>query len=503
MDVTITDSDSPVRYIFTRQPDNPSVIVADGYGVKIHVARGHLIIEDGIGETRRTRRIPRVDATQPSHRRETSTGIHVSRLVILSDTGFVTLDALRWCADLGISVTQLDRTGRILMSSPGLGGDARLRASQVHAAADGRNAATGERIYRTLLSAKVHGQADVLFEALPDCSTAVCSIHSLADRIMSPGLDATSVMPVEGNAAKLYFDAWKGRVFTPFDPADLNFVPAHWNVYESRKSLRNPRVPGGKDATSPVNAMLNYAYALCEKEARYACHVIGLDPALGFHHTAHHGSDTLVYDLVEVLRPYADRVVLSMMDTGKGIPFANGKPAYFKALWFCETRDAVCRLVAPLTHMLAERIPAAVAPVAGEYAQMIARELSETSRFKPKTPHQQHTDSLARLRTGHRSKLADDITIEDVVPDHVWETVRDLIPHVAAARAGNVTPNPRGVLAGILCHELYGVSWRNIPPVMCSDWVGHKRFTTWRASGDWKIILDAVETASKSHRGTI
>ena len=129
----------PVRSIFTRQPDNPAVIVADGYGVKIHVSRGHLTVEDGVGSTRRTRRIPRVDAT--AQLQTTSTETRVARLVILSDTGFVTMEAMRWCADLGVTVVQLDRTGRILMCSPGQAGDARLRAAQVRA--EGTDTGTG------------------------------------------------------------------------------------------------------------------------------------------------------------------------------------------------------------------------------------------------------------------------------------------------------------------------------------------------------------------------
>ena len=38
---------------------------------------------------------------------------------------------------------------------------------------------------------------------------------------------------------------------------------------------------GAKDAADPVNALLNFGYALLEAETKIACHAIGLDPSLG------------------------------------------------------------------------------------------------------------------------------------------------------------------------------------------------------------------------------
>jgi hypothetical protein len=105
MQVSVTSPETLVGQIFSRQPGNQSVIIADGYGIKISVYRGILTIEDGLGRTRRIRKIPKVPR-------------EVSRLFILGDTGYVSLESIRWCADLGISITQLDRTGRIVMSSP-------------------------------------------------------------------------------------------------------------------------------------------------------------------------------------------------------------------------------------------------------------------------------------------------------------------------------------------------------------------------------------------------
>src|SRR5215203_5953482 len=108
--------------IFTRDAHDASVIVADGYGLSLSVNRGHLIIEDGIGKTRRQRRIPRAQRT-------------VRRIVILGHTGHITLEAVRWCHDTGIAIVHLDTNGSILLTAgePGRN-DARLRRAQAAAA---------------------------------------------------------------------------------------------------------------------------------------------------------------------------------------------------------------------------------------------------------------------------------------------------------------------------------------------------------------------------------
>ena len=64
------------------------IAVAHGYGVRISVERGHLVVEDGICEERRSRRYSRATS-------------RLQRLVVIGHTGFVTLEALRWIRDVG------------------------------------------------------------------------------------------------------------------------------------------------------------------------------------------------------------------------------------------------------------------------------------------------------------------------------------------------------------------------------------------------------------------
>ena len=85
---------SAVAALFARDPADSSVLVVDGYGVHLHVRHGQLVVDDGIGQHRRQRRLPRAQRT-------------VRRIVLLGHTGAVTLEAVRWCTDTGIALLQL------------------------------------------------------------------------------------------------------------------------------------------------------------------------------------------------------------------------------------------------------------------------------------------------------------------------------------------------------------------------------------------------------------
>jgi len=88
-----------------------------------------------------------------------------------------------------------------------------------------------------------------------------------------------------------------------------------------------------RHASHPVNAMLNYAYAVLESQVRTATIAQGLDPTIGYLHTCRPGRMALVYDLMEPLRPQVDRLVLGLV---RSHTFAPSD--------FVMGTDGVCRL---------------------------------------------------------------------------------------------------------------------------------------------------------------
>jgi hypothetical protein len=124
-----------------------------------------------------------------------------------------------------------------------------------------------------------------------------------------------------------------------FARRDVDRVPDGWRTFGARTS---PLTASPRLAVNPANALLNYLYAILEAEARLACLAVGLDPGLGVLHADQKARDSLALDIVEPIRPLVDRFVLRIL-TERG----------FRAADFVETRQGVCRILAPLTHELA------------------------------------------------------------------------------------------------------------------------------------------------------
>src|SRR5215212_4325046 len=121
-------------------------VVASGYGLKIHVHRGHLVIDDGIAEDRQTRRFNRATSK-------------LKRVVVLGHSGFLTLEALRWMRDVSAGFVQIDADGKLIALSAAHGPDlADLRRAQALALTSD----VGIEITRGLLGEKLRGQAALL-----------------------------------------------------------------------------------------------------------------------------------------------------------------------------------------------------------------------------------------------------------------------------------------------------------------------------------------------------
>jgi len=295
------------------------VAVVDGYGVKIRVERGRLVINDGIGPQRRESRF-----TRATH--------GIRRLVVVGHTGFVTLDAVRWLADVGIGLVHLDPDGRMLISSAGFGLDEpRLRRAQ--AAAFGTD--TGMAIARDLIRRKLAGQARV---AAPiDGGDVVVEIGRTLEALEAAAMPAELMVP-EAAGANAYWSAW-APLEMRWARADLRRVPEHWRTFGGRASplTGNPRL-----AANPANAILNYLYGLLESGGRLSCLAIGMDPGLGVLHADLRARDSLVLDVIEAVRPDVDTYVVELLRTRT-----------WRWSDFLETRQGNVRIVPPLTHELA------------------------------------------------------------------------------------------------------------------------------------------------------
>jgi CRISPR-associated endonuclease Cas1 len=281
------------------------------------------------------------------------------RLVVRGHAGYLSLEAIRWLADQGISLTCLDTDSRILTISGHLGADEpRLRRAQALAASN----EIGLEIARSLLSNKLSRQREVAGE-LPDPDAALvarATVDTAHDDLKLAGT-LGELRQIEARAAKAYWQGWSGVPLT-FAPKDGDRVPDSWRTFGSRTSLLSG---GPRLATTPGNACTNYLYALAESEATLALRAVGLDPGIGIVHADQRARDSLSLDLLEAIRPDIDRFLLTLM-----------RVRTFTARDFHETRRGSVRVLPPLTHQLAQTLPAWAERLA-PHAEQVAEALLE------------------------------------------------------------------------------------------------------------------------------
>jgi CRISPR-associated endonuclease Cas1 len=337
------------RRLFTR---DHGVIVLAGYGIKVSVERGHLILEDGIGQDRRSGRFPRV--------------YHgLRRVVAIGSDGFVSLAALKWLADQNIPFVMLERDGFTLHSTgPVALSDTRLRRAQALA----QDSPVAVEIVRELIRQKLSGQEAIVREKLHDAvvANAIASFRSHLAAADTIG----AVRQIEGKAATIYWSAWRS-ISAEFPKSESLRVPDHWRTFDTRQS---PLSYNARKATNPINAILNYLYTALEAETRLAINALGLDAGFGLLHANAATRDSLVYDLMEPVRPVVDAYVLDWV-----------RSSPLKRALFFEMADGICRLMAPLVVQLSESMMtwrAHVAPIVEWFAQQLCSCMTELQNVR-------------------------------------------------------------------------------------------------------------------------
>ena len=130
------------------------------------------------------------------------------------------------------------------------------------------------------------------------------------------------MLGLEGKAARDYFDAIS------------SVMP---EKYRFAGRSRSP-------ARDEFNALLNYSYGVLYSMVEKGCILAGLDPYVGFLHTDSYNKKSLVFDIIEMFRIYADETVVYLfsrrmvkdeyfepLEQGVGLSKA-GKAALIEAL---------------------------------------------------------------------------------------------------------------------------------------------------------------------------
>jgi CRISPR-associated protein Cas1 len=331
-----------------------SVLVVQGYAASLNVERGHLIVRDGFTtQDQREIHFPRGRCA-------------VERIVIRAPGGTVSMEAIDWCARMGIAISFVASDSTLLNCLvPDAPQDGPVkRAQAVSAVTD-----DAVNLARYLLDKKLDSQIHAIERDFPRLrvgnvsarSTATAQVHA-CKASLSETTTLVDFLALEGRAAQVYWDLLVETPL-PWRPWALKRIPAHWAAISPRTNGRRERV---RDATDPFNAVLNYCYTLLEVETRIACEAVGLDPDLGLIHVDDRLRESFIYDLLEPLRAKADVCALELLHNEKLHP-----------AMFHELRDGIVRLDPDLTGLLASalmpRFAKAALEIGNDYAKQLRR----------------------------------------------------------------------------------------------------------------------------------
>ncbi len=150
--------------------------------------------------------------------------VPVGKIIILSDSGYISLDAFYWCHDQGISILMLDWKGNVVYSaSPESRVDAALRRKQ-YAASGGQIAL--EIVHRKVITqyetVAKHPELRKRDKLLPLLESAEWELSRPSEKF----LNVDFLRLYEGRLAVAYFDAFVG-LSIKWGVPDAKKIPPH------------------------------------------------------------------------------------------------------------------------------------------------------------------------------------------------------------------------------------------------------------------------------------
>ena len=416
------------------RPTSPRLsptVVLDGFSVSITVRAGHLVLKaEG-----RELKLPRAHHG-------------VQRVLVLSEAGFVSLNAIRWCRDQGIALIGLNPyDGQPTFSASVPSHDSpRLLRAQANLGPDAQLS-----IASRLIRERIAGQAANLDRFFPAARGERERVERAAEAL-DQATTVREVKAAEASAAKGYFAAWSGLVVR-WARQDVERIPEHWKSYPGRHTGRSGL--SARYATQPINALLNYTNGVAERLAVVACSAVGLHPDLGVLHADAPGSPGLALDLVETVRAETEAAVLEMV---AGTVFTRSD--------FHEVRQGEVILRDGPTAALGQASAAWVSTL-GHAAEDVAAVVGKVAAGKvvPRTPLTARRNAQ-RVATGSRRTVALPAPVLagrcrecgglDVFPAHPVCLACDPSPRCESPRCGVPLPPSAGSGVRRFCSERCG-----------------------------------------------
>ena len=256
-------------------------LLLSGFGICIDINKAHLTVKQK-------------DSTiefEP-HR------IPYDSIIIDGHHGSVSFEAMRWLSKHDVSLILLNWNGNLLsVTQPQETLNADLKTKQYE-----KYLNPDLRLYiaTQIVMQKVKSSISLLKELSNFYDIDMTTINREIQRVDYDNIN--SLMMFEGRIASAYWTELS-KIFNSL-VKDFNF--------HSRKNLS---CSWNMNASDPVNALLNYGYAILESVIRKDINVIGLDVSIGYLHEIAPSKHPLVYDLQELFRYVIDYSVIELLET--------------------------------------------------------------------------------------------------------------------------------------------------------------------------------------------
>ncbi|WP_056617202.1 CRISPR-associated endonuclease Cas1 [Sphingomonas sp. Root241] len=281
-------------------------LILTGDGVQMRVEKGTLHIRDGLThypQEREDYRFFKGDLDLPP------------RIVTVDCSGGLSFDVLAWLAEQGVTLICLDWKGDgvSVLACNGYAADPVKVRWQQETRAD---SAARLAFAADLIGRKIAISLTTLEQHIPPSRLQTIAIEKSRigiDRLANEKFaDLNAVFAIEGECASAYFAAWQGLAIS-WKGTKRHPVPDGWQIYKGRSSLANGVKPENRNASHPVNALLNYAYAVTLQRLQIQAIADGYDPTLGVMHSGKRGNPAFILDLIEPERPRIDALILAFV----------------------------------------------------------------------------------------------------------------------------------------------------------------------------------------------
>lgn len=332
-------------------------LLISGFGTCLYTRKGLVVDERDRG----------VSTEYPPHQ------LPFDWVVVDSYTGYVSWSALRFLMAHSIPVVHMAWNGNLYgVTSPPGPVNARVKLGQYRSYVD---AARRVGYASAFLRAKLQLSLGNIEQIGTRYGSVSCdTLREEVDRYPeSRWSDINRLLEFEAKCANVYWREYRKAVEALWP--ESGFI-----------SRGNTSYSWTRNAADPVNALLNYGYAILEARCRVAVVRAGLDPTIGYLHSIAPSKHPLVYDFQELGRGLVDSVVLEMVRAELPV---RRKDA------FVRTTDWGLRLAPETAQKLVQRLARAFSrkipgkrPMAWETAlfreaQRFAEEVA-TERRKPR-----------------------------------------------------------------------------------------------------------------------